>query len=235
MLVAAVVGLALGLMAPASATWPDHVPGTSEFARSVLTADGSGIRFRPLADGRLEMSGFSINPHQRDWNDREVFRRPGTPQSGRQTTCATWVRQSRMSAQQGLAVRIRDHDGRVRAVTLTRNVEFGIYWVFNLLTWDTDRRGDPWRTVGQYDLSRVIGRSAHHLAPLPWRVCLRATGRHVAFKVWRVGHTPTPSWRDRHHVRHARLPQGFAVGSPGWYVGHLRSGDRLVYGRMVVR
>ena len=73
-------------MAPAGATSPDDAPGTSEFARSVLTADGSGIRFRPLADGRLEMSGFSINPHQRDWNDREVFRRPGTPQSGRQTT-----------------------------------------------------------------------------------------------------------------------------------------------------
>lgn len=200
------------------------------YVRSVLTDDGPRLHVRKASGGRVVVRGARTDVEHRDQNSREVFRRPGAAMARAQTACATWVRQSGPSVQQGLAVRIRDRAGRVRAVTLTKNVEFGLYWVFNLLTWDTARAGEPWRSVGQFDLSRVVGKSAHHLARLPWRVCLRATGRTVAFKVWLPRESVEPSWQDSVHVRRARLPRGYGVGRPGWYVGHLPAGGRVVYG-----
>jgi hypothetical protein len=211
---------------------PAETPGDSAYVRTVLTDDGPRLHLRRGPGGRVVFVGARSGAAHRDQNVREVFRRSGARVVGPQTTCATWVRQSGRSVQQGLAVRIRDRAGRVRAVTLTKNVEFGIFWVFNLLTWDTARRGDPWRAVGQFDLSPVVGRSVKRLAPLPWRVCLRATGRTVAFKVWLPREGAEPSWQDETHVRRARLPRGYAVGRPGWYVGHLPAGGRVVYDRL---
>jgi hypothetical protein len=209
---------------------PAETPGGPAYVRSVLTDDGPRLQLRHGPRGRVVFVGDPAEVAHRDRNFREVFRRSGTRVTDRQTTCATWVQQSGPSVQQGLAVRIRDRAGRVRAVTLTKNVEFGIYWVFNVLTWDTARAGEPWRKVGQFDLSRVVGKSAHRLARLPWRVCLRATGRTVAFKVWLPREGAEPSWQDETHVGRARLPRGYAVGRPGWYVGHLPAGGRVVYG-----
>ncbi len=220
--------------APALAHRPEAAASPS-YVRSVLTEDGPRLHYRSGAHGRVTIAGNADDTGYRDLNRREVFRRPAAPWTGPQTTCATWVRQSSPAVQQGLAVRIRDRAGRVRAVTLTKNVEFGLYWVFNLLTWDTARRGDPWRPVGQFDLSPVIGLSVDHLAPLPWRVCLRATGRTVAFKVWLPEERAAPSWRDEQYVRTARLPRGYAVGRPGWYVGHLPPGGRVVYHGLTTR
>jgi hypothetical protein len=205
-------------------------PERSAYVRSVLTDDGPGLHVRKASGGRVVVRGERSDVRHRDRNSREVFRRPGAPMAGPQTTCATWIRQSDQSVQQGLAVRIRDRAGRVRAVTLTKNVEFGLYWIFNVLTWDTARSGEPWRKVGQFDLAPVVGKSAHRLAPLPWRVCLRATGRTVEFKVWLPEEGAEPSWQDPVHARSARLPRGYAVGRPGWYVGHLPAGGRVVYG-----
>ena len=219
---------------PAVAERPD-LPAGPSYARSVLTVAGPHLSYRSGVKGRVVIKGDQEDTGYRDLNRREVFARRGTPTTGRQTSCATWVRQSRPAAQQGLAVRIRDRDGRVRAVTLTKNVQFGLYWVFNLLTWDTARGGDPWRKVGQFDLSPVIGRSTQRLAALPWRVCLRVTGRQVAFKVWLPRERTEPSWSERHYVRRARLPRGYAAGVPGWYVGHLPPGAKVVYGALSTR
>ena len=212
-----------------------ETPVGPAYVRSVLTDDGPRLHLRHGTSGRVVLVGARSGEAHRDRNFREVFRRSGARVVGPQTTCATWLRQSGPSVQQGLAVRIRDTGGRVRAVTLTKNVEFGLFWVFNLLTWDTARGGDPWRRVGQFDLSRVVGRSADRLAPLPWRVCLRATGRTVAFKVWLPRESAEPSWQDPTHVRRARLPRGYAVGRPGWYAGHLPAGGRVVYGGLTTR
>ncbi len=209
---------------------PPPPPERAAYVRSVLTDDGPRLRVRTVSGGRVVVRGERTDVDHRDRNSREVFRRPGARMARAQTTCATWVRQSEPSVQQGLAVRIRDRAGRVRAVTLTKNVEFGLYWVFNLLTWDTARAGEPWRSVGQFDLSPVVGKSAQRLARLPWRVCLRAAGRTVAFKVWLPREGAEPSWEDPVHVRTARLPRGYGVGRPGWYVGHLPAGGRVVYG-----
>ena len=183
----------------------------------------------------MVLVGDRADAGRRDQNVRQVFRPTNARVADRQTTCATWLRQSDPSVQQGLAVRIRDAGGRVRAVTLTKNVLFGLGFVFNVLTWDTARDGDPWRTVGQFDLSPVVGQSVDHLAPLPWRVCLRATGRTVAFKVWLPRQGAEPSWQDSTHVRSARLPRGYGVGRPGWYVGHLPAGGRVVYEGLTAR
>lgn len=220
--------------APAVAQRTDP-PARSAYARSVLTQDGPRLQYRSGAGGRVVISGAATDTGHPDLNRREVFSRPGASAARDQTTCATWVRQSDVAAQQGLAVRIRDNAGRVRAVTLTKNVEFRIYWVFNLLTWDTARAGDPWRSVGQFDMSPVIGQSADRLTPFPWRVCLRATGRTLAFKVWLPAERAQPSWRNDHYVRRARLPRGYSVGVPGWYVGHLAPGARVVYGNLTTR
>ena len=60
--------------------------------------------------------------------------------------------------QPGLAVRVADRGGRVRAVTLTKNVFGGTQSVMNVLTWDTGRRGDPWRRVGSSTSRRSCSR-----------------------------------------------------------------------------
>src|SRR6478609_1166463 len=73
------------------------------YVRSVLTDDGPRFSYRARTGGRLAIVGIR-NPGHRDRNFREVFRRPGAPVTNRQTTCATWLRQSRPSVQQGLAV-----------------------------------------------------------------------------------------------------------------------------------
>lgn len=225
--------LAALLVAPAPAPADARVSATegaarhSPFVRKVLTSDGPQERLREH-DGRVAVTaGAWAHP---DHNRREVFSRRGATASRTQTSCATWVHRSAPDVQEGLAVRIRDDRGRIRAVTLTRNVEFGLYWVFNLLTWDTGREGDPWRAVGQFDMSGVVGLSATRLQPLPWRVCLRAVGRSVAFKVWLPDSESEPSWQDARSARHDTLPAAYAAaGLPGWYVGHLSNHGRVVY------
>lgn len=227
--VALLMALAVtGSAVPAFAALLDP-PGGPAFARSVLTDNGPRLRYWPGGNGRVVIGGDAGDTGYRDVNRREVFTQRSTPATGRQTTCATWLRQSDPAVQQGLAVRVRDDAGRVRAVTLTKNVQYRLYWAFNLVTWDTARSGDPWRKIGQFDLSSVVGQSVDPAA-LPWRICLRATGRHLAFKVWLPGEQARPTWDDDRYVRRARLPRGYAVGVPGWYVGHLPPDGQVAYG-----
>ena len=164
------------------------------------------------------------------WNRREILVLPGARPSRDQTVCATWTDQSRNLDQQGLAVRFRAGPGdRRRAVTLTKNTFGNFVWVFNLLTWDTHRSGTPWREFGQFDLSPVVS-SDLRLLPFPWRVCLRADGRRVDFKIWLPDREPEPPWTDPVHTRSATVPRPFdRPGLPGWYVGHLRPGDHVTY------
>jgi hypothetical protein len=231
---AAVLAALLVAPAPADAQLPAADGAAhSPFVREVLTPDGPRQRLR-VHDGRVAVTaGAWAYP---DHNRREVFHRRGATASRAQTTCATWVHRSAPDVQEGLAVRIRDDRGRIRAVTLTKNVEFGYYWVFNVLTWDTAREGDPWRAVGQFDMSAVVSPSGTRLASLPWRVCLRVAGRDLAFKVWLPGRGTEPTWQDPLAARHTRLPAAFvAAGVPGWYVGHLSDHGRVAYEHLTTR
>ena len=163
-------------------------------------------------------------------NRREILVQPGARPSRDQSVCATWTDQSRDLDQEGLAVRFRVGPGdRRRAVTLTKNTYGNYVWVFNLVTWDTRRSGEPWRSFGQFDLSPVVS-SNLRLLPFPWRVCLRAQGSRVDFKIWLPRREPEPSWTDPVHTRSATVPHRFeGPGVPGWYVGHLRPGDHVTY------
>lgn len=215
----------VALLEPAEARTPAPTGG-STFERSVLTRDDTSLA---LAGGRkrLVMTATGNGP---DWNRREVFTAPGARPKHKQTTCATWTAQSGTMLQQGLAVRIRHERKRVRAITLTKNTIFDVNWIFNVLTWDTDRDGDIWRTVGQFNMASALVDPDGKLRPLPWRVCLRTVGRTVAFKVWLPREMRRPSWTDETYARSATVPRGFrAAGRPGWYVGHVPDGGRLVY------
>lgn len=218
MIAAIVVALALGLLPPAP------VPADG-LTRSVLTAGGTAYHYRYDGD-RLVVRA---ERGRADPNRRELVVPDRASRSRDQLSCATWVRESGLRMQQGLAVRVVHQGRRVRAVTLTKNVFGGTQTVMNLLTWDTARRGDPWRAVGQFDLAAVLlhGRKPR---PLPWRACLRVVGRKATFKVWPLGRVDRPSWRDPRYARTARLPRAFdRTGRPGWYVGHVPPGGSAVY------
>lgn len=216
-----VVAVVVALLSPA----PTAADG---LARSVLTDDGPAYHYR--------YDGHRLVVHARgsgEPNRREVVVPRGARPSRDQTTCATWVETSRWKVQPGLAVRVVDRHGRVRAVTMTKNVFGGAQSVMNLLTWDTARAGDPWRAVAQFDLADVLLGPHRRLVPLPWRACLRVQGRQVSFLVWPLGRVARPSWSDHAYVRHARLPRSFGDGGrPGWYVGHVPAGGDVVYGRL---
>jgi len=221
----AVAVLLLPLAQPATAGEPTYAqeiltPGPERYA--VRTGPGGDltVRARPPQDGLLPL----------EWNRREILVRPGARPSRDQSVCATWTEQSRDLDQQGLAVRFRAGPGdRRRAVTLTKNTFANYVWVFNLLTWDTHRSAEPWRSLGQFDLSPVVS-SDLQLLPYPWRVCLRAEGRRVDFKVWLPDREPEPPWSDAVHARSTTMPRRFVrPGVPGWYVGHLQPGDHVTY------
>lgn len=215
----AVLALLLGLLVPAP------VPADS-LSRSVLTAGGPAYHYR--YDGhRLAVHA---RPGVTDSNRRELAVPAGAGRHRDATSCATWARESSWRAQPGLAVRVTDRRGRVRAVTLTKNIFGGTQSVMNVLTWDTARHGDPWRAVGQFDLARVLLTAHRRLVPLPWRACLRVRDRQVSFKVWPLGRVDRPTWHDRAYVRRARLPRSFVyAGRAGWYVGHVPGGGSAVY------
>ena len=206
---------------------------TRMFNRHVLTPGPEQISWQWRKPGRLVFTGRNhTGAPIRDWNRREVFTRTRTRRSTNHEVCATWRSQSTWTMQQGLAVRVRESRHRLRAVTVTKNVFANFFWVFNLHTWDTRRSGDPWRLVGQFDMSDVVAPHGRLLS-FPWRVCLRVRGRAVSFKVWLPRREPDPGWADAGHVRQSRLSARYVfAGLPGWYVGHFRARRTTVFSRL---
>ena len=207
------------------------VVAASGFASELLTPgpERYAVRTGPSGEvtvrARAPVAGLPL-----DWNRREILIRPGVLPSRDQSVCATWTDQSRHLDQEGLAVRFQAGPGdRRRAITLTKNTYANYVWVFNLLTWDTRRPGEPWRALAQFDMSAVV--SSHlKLLPFPWRVCLRAVGDRVDFKVWLPGREREPTWTDPVHTRSTTVRHRFErPGVPGWYVGHLEPGDHVTY------
>ncbi|GAB2859025.1 hypothetical protein GCM10027026_06020 [Myroides odoratimimus subsp. xuanwuensis] len=226
------VGLLGGcLSVPSAFSAPAGESQRPSFSRAVLTADHTTLRVRGDRR-RLVVRATGTGEF---WNRRELISLTGASTSRNQTSCATWARSSDPMAQEGVAVRIQSRPRRVRAVTVTKNTIHGMHGVFNVMTWDTARSGEPWRSVAQFDLSAVVAADGHVL-PLPWRVCVRVVGRSLSFKVWLPAETSEPSWRNRTHVRQVRLPRGYvAAGKAGWYVGHVPGGGSVVYRGLVTR
>jgi hypothetical protein len=220
------VGLAVGLtLTAAGCRWVPtptfDATSTPAFSLRYLTRDGTDGFGSAASPGRVRVTAPATN---QGTNTRLVLHPPAQPMTVDQQACATWADQSDLRTQQGLALRVR-HDlpeGRWRAVTVVKNVVWGANWNLNVLTWDTRDPGG-WTTLGSVDLARVFW-PGQVLAPLPWRVCARATGDVVTVKGWRVGE-PEPAWDDPVHTGTVRLPAGWTfAGKGGWYVGHLAPG-----------
>jgi hypothetical protein len=183
-----------------------------------LTRDGSDrfVLGEGPASARLDAPSTNTGS-----NTRAIFWAPGTANSTDQQSCATWSDSRGLNVQQGIALRVRhDTNGRWRSVTVMKNILYGAYWQFNVLTWDTARRSYG-QVHGGVSLPGPFRTGETTSAPLPWKVCAKVTGSLVTLKAWR-GNEAEPTWDDPSHSGRVRLPPGWTYpGKPGWYTGHI--------------
>ena len=141
-------------------------------------------------------------------------------------SCATWTEFGGPIAQAGVALRVRRQGGAVQAITVTNNIWWGARSGWNVHAWPAD--GGPTLVVGQ----RLLG-----IPSLPWRLCARAVGSMVDFKVWSLADGGSePAWGDPvFGASFELLPEWVYVGQPGWYTGHLRRGEALSFDSLRAR
>lgn len=207
----------------AHAGWTPLPPVTALTAVQLTPGEGTGRYAAQLAGGALTVSAAGQVGNQREllWPTGQVPMRDAQ-------VCATWTSGPGPAAQEGLAVRITNEPGRVRAVTITKNVWAGIWWVFNVHTWDTTQ-DPPFQLVAQLDLGALLT-SWGTMVPLPWRVCIKAADQAVLFKLWLPDREAEPGWDDRAHGGVAVLPADYVtVGHAGWHAGHLPQGSSVTY------
>jgi len=166
-------------------------------------------------------------------NTREFFWSPTGPTRPDLTVCATFVDGGGLD-QQGIVLRLhRLSDGRMSAISVTRNVWLSAFDVFNFHVWNTG--SDPNGSLTQFASSTVPWLP---VAPAlyPLHMCARtleATNT-VQFVVWTAGQT-RPEWGSAGHGGQATIPPGApASGRGGWFAGHLRPGTRMTYGDLTV-
>lgn len=190
---------------------------------------GSGFVTRDGADGiRVEGTDVAVRtqalPTNTGGNSRMLFWPKGVDAVTDAESCATWTGREGVLVQQGAALRVTRAGSRIRAVTVTQNIVFGVGWVFNVHTWDTARAA-PGQLIGRVDLGSTF--FADRDRPPPWGFCARVIGDTVEMKIWDADAENEPSWGDRAHGGKVTLPKGWRVrGQAGWYIGHLRAGDR---------
>lgn len=173
-------------------------------------------------------------------NTRLAFWRRGGRVSTDQQSCATWANNTSELRQPGAALRIQDHGDRVRAITVTQNVIFGVYWGFNIHVMDSEA-SPVFTKIGGVILDTFVREGS--LLPYPWRMCARVVGDVVSFKVWPLI-DPEPAWDDPTYGMSVELPDGWRAaegtegsvedagrrgGRPGWYVGHLPPGQSMQF------
>ncbi|MCU1352842.1 MAG: hypothetical protein JWM05_2051 [Acidimicrobiales bacterium] len=187
---------------------------------SVITPDGTD-RFDLSSPGSTAL--VTAPGTNRDQNLRMVFWPTGARAEPDGQSCATWTGQHGAPGQQGAALRLKlDPSGRMRGVTVTKNILWGAVWNFNVHTVDT-LRAEPMQKVGDMSFEREL-RPGGKIRPFPWHVCVRALGATVELKVW-TGTEPEPAWGDQTHSGRVQLPAGWAFpGTFGWYIGHIPPG-----------
>ena len=152
---------------------------------------------------------------------REVFWYSDATPALNSESCATWTAADGAIVQQGAALRIAERGGVQQAITVTRNIYGKATWVFNVHLWV----GSQFTLIGQFNLAPAFRLTSTEARPLPWRLCARAIGSMVEFKVWLLGH-PEPQWGDTTHGGAVILPAGWEyAGVSGWYAGHLYTDD----------
>jgi hypothetical protein len=202
--------------------------GSTRLAAAILSSEGNGSY---LISGDGHMLTVAAADTAIGANHREVLWPASGPAVADSQACATWVASTSDDNQQGLAFRIISRPEWTRAITVTKNVEYGVFWEFNVHTWDSaDTLGEPFTQVAQFDMQSVLeeGGTIH---PYPWRVCARVQGHSLDFKLWFPDSMKEPPWSSRLYARHTDgLPDSFAQpGRTGWYAGHIAAGNSVTY------
>jgi hypothetical protein len=143
-----------------------------------------------------------------------------------QEACATWTSATSDGVQQGIVLRWNGES----AITVTKNVTFGLFTTINFHAWDLTRPAPEARSELYAQTSFLSGLSAPtgQPQPLPWRMCARTVGGVVSFKVWPTAR-PEPIAGDPCCTGRAALPPGIGPGRAGWYAGHVDPGGNLRY------
>jgi hypothetical protein len=181
-----------------------------------------------LVDSAPNRVTVSAQPTNTGGNQRIAFYPHDGPNVTDEVSCATWTAETTPVAQEGVALRVASHAPfQVRAITLTKNVYFGATWIFNFHLWNT-ANGEPFTQIGSVDLHDVLAPGGH-VVPFPWRVCSRAVGSFVQFKVWPTSE-PEPQWGDPSHGGVVLVSSEWVYpGRAGWYTGHLPPGASVTF------
>jgi hypothetical protein len=213
--------VAVAAVAPAgassSASWTSVASGEQLDRRVLTVGEGTGSYMVGQSGGVLTAAAGG------QWgNQREVFWPAGQSLMTDSRVCVTWTSEPDTSAQEGVALRITG----TRAITVTKNVIWGIYWVFNIHVWD----GPAFTQIGQVDLSSVVIGPDGQRRPFPWRICAETIDQALLFKVWVPGVEAEPVWGDSTHGGIVAVPAAYTVpGKTGWYAGHLPAGTSVTY------
>jgi len=221
--------LVAALLASCAKTWGVTFDGNVEpfpddaIAHGVLTADSADSYAYTRSGPVLAVTGLPTNASS---NLRHLFWPAAAPSAADGQSCATWTEPTDPgNLQQGAALRVlTDADGNVlRAVTVTKNIFYGVWWVFNVAVWDTTLE-EPRTGIAQVDMVTVVGGQ-----PYPWHLCARTVGAVLTMKVW-AGDDPEPAWGDDSHGGSVTLPPEWVYpGKAGWYIGHLEPGGRASF------
>jgi len=201
------------------ATLPLTPDGTDSYA---VTRSGSSV-------------GITADATNTGGNLRLALWPTDAPSSTDEMSCTTLTSQVGNAAdQEGLVLRLAPTaDGLgTRAITVTKNIEYGLWMRFNVHVWDTTQ-ASPYTFLTWFDLSPVVATVPFWgtviQVPYPWHLCARVSGSLLQFMVW-TGTNPQPLWTDGSRVYQATLPPGWVYpGVAGWYIGHLHAGDTVTY------
>lgn len=193
---------------------------------AVLTPDRKDVYVAKSSPAGMQITAPATNT---DGNLRVVYHPEGVTPTVDAESCANWIDNQGVTAQQGAALRIRtDGAGNTQAITVTKNL-FGAYvWEFNVHLWISGPTPVE-DLIGKFYLDKAFIPPGGGLYPLPWRMCARASGTTIDFKVWSTSR-PEPAWSDRQYSASVTVPAGWVYpGSAGWYVGHLQPGHHATF------
>jgi hypothetical protein len=200
--------------------------GTDAFTVTDLTKGAHS--FTPTDPGSASVAGLRTNTGQ---NSRFVFGNTWTT-SRDQQSCATVASDSGAIDQEGLALRITTRsDGSGRAIVFAKNVYLGVTAAFNVYGMDGSNVRTPFVWLGYHDYRNLDG--GHIQISVPYAMCARVVGNVFTGKVWHPNRTREPAWNDRNYVFTLTLPPAWVgSGSAGYYFGHVRANDTIVYTNM---
>lgn len=168
-------------------------------------------------------------------NMRVVFWRKSDPVSTDQESCATWSAADH-DQQPGIALRAHDVAGGTQVITMTKNIWFSAWSIFNVHVMDSSNPDEPFVQIAGSDLPGLrLSESYNDVKPYPWRGCARVVGTTVSLKVWPVNE-PEPAWDDPNYGYSVTLPAewGVTTGRAGFYASHLRPGASLDYSDVAI-